>query len=116
MVILANYQIDASTFHGIDTLEEEACSVAQTLMMVFGLFSVFAPFIGYIPFPYFEKFGHIFNPKLLIPWFFIHGLLCLFMTGYIGLITGILCFITTGLGIVGIFRSFYDSQEKEETY
>ncbi|ELP93080.1 hypothetical protein EIN_053150 [Entamoeba invadens IP1] len=101
---------------GVNTQGAIVCSIVALIMLLSGLCTLLSPFLGYIPFPVIRRFGSFFSPYVVIPWFFIHGVVCLFMTGIFGLIVAIFCFITVVVSIVGIFFSFFAGQDDEEKH
>ena len=99
---------------GIQTQDFIVTSMMGLLMFVSYICTILSPFFGYIPFPLIRRFGYFFSPQVVIPWFAVHGCICLFMTGYFGLVVAIFCFITVILGIAGIFLKFFSSVSDDE--
>ncbi|EDS89056.1 hypothetical protein EHI_066760 [Entamoeba histolytica HM-1:IMSS] len=98
---------------GIVTQGAAVVSIVALLLLLTGICTLVSPFFGFIPFPIIRKFGSAFSPYVVIPWFVVHGFVCLFMTGVFGCIVGIFCFITVIISVIGIFFSFYQSSDDE---
>ena len=101
-------------FSGVQTQYGFVALMVAIVMLLTGLCTILAPFLGYIPFPVARRLGTYYSPFVVIPWFLIHGILCLFMTGWFGLVVAIFCFLTVVFSIVGIFFKFFASGDDEE--
>ena len=99
---------------GVKTQGQFVVSFIAIFLLFTGLATIVGPFIGFIPFPIVKRFGNMFNPKVLIPWFLIHGLICLFMTGFLGFFIALLCFLTVIIAIVAIFFAIYDDGDDSD--
>ena len=74
-----NGLLDVS-FSGVVTQGSFVTLITGILLLLTGACTILAPILGYSPFPIAKRLGSYYSPAVVIPWFVVHGIICLFMT------------------------------------